>query len=244
MDEGWLTSLCYFTWLKKAHKKPIFYNYTLRSVSDKIKCSPATLLHHLNILKAHGLISTQYGNLFLKGSTALKKEHKSFLVPVMVCNNKADQITALRFVLPKRKLHIEDRVITLKKNIISFNKGEFLEPLEFARAVKWRKKYMGRGVDVETSLRDKLTLSNAQLGQLCNRSTRTAIKIQKAFNKLGLVKTQSNWELVDRGLNRRAFFIKYYQGNYRLTKAGNVFKVLPNQWILPEPNEVKYVVCN
>lgn len=243
IDEEWAYSLCYFIWLRKVHRKPIFYNYTLRKVSELIKCSPATLRHHLNILRDKGLIAIQDKHLFLKGSSALRKEHKSMLVPVLVCNNRTDQLTALRFVLPKRKLHIEDKAISLKKDIISLNNGVFLEPKEFVIAMKWRKKYMWRGVNVETSMKDKLTLSNSQLGYLCNRSQRTAIKIQKAFNTLGLVQTQKNWELVDTGFNRKAFFSKYFQGKYKLTKAGNVFRVLPNQWVLPEPpSMVQYVV--
>jgi len=231
IKEGWLLSLVYFIHLRQVHRKPVFYNYTLRKISSLIKCSPTTLGTHINILRDKGLLNIKDGHLFLTGSTALSKLYRSFLTPVSVHQSRADQTTALRFVVAKRKLHNQDKVIILKKDIIKLHQHRFTE---YAKAKSLLKAKKRLNFNVETSrIEERLVLSNANLGSLCNRSQRTGIKIQKEFNRLGFVETRRNTMILEKGHNRRSFFAKCLSSKHQLSSMGNIFVVLPNLWLIP-----------
>lgn len=182
------------------------------------------------MLMKHGLIDVRDRHLHLKGSTALLKTYRSILVPVLVRSNKAEQITALRFVEVKKNLHYQDKAIELKKDIIKLHESKFTKYKDAKRLLKAQRLM---NFNVETSeINTMLILSNKRLGQICNRSQRTGIKIQKALNDLGLVKTKRNTLLLEKGHNRRSFFSKCLNSSHQLSTQGNIFKVLPNRWTI------------
>ena len=51
-NEYWLRSLAYFVRLKSLYKNNTHYGFTLRSLAERIGCSPACLSFHLKILES------------------------------------------------------------------------------------------------------------------------------------------------------------------------------------------------
>lgn len=231
--EGWETSLFYLSQLYCIHKHPVFYNYSIRGLAMLLNCSASTLSVHIKILRQKGFISVKNGNLHLIGRKHLQGRYKQRLTKIPLYATKQDQITYFRFILAKDNLDRQQRKIQLKKNIVKMHTSQRTAHKEAKRLLKAEKTMRSKGIDVATSINENLMLTNKKLGALCSRSQRTAIKIQKQFNSLGLVKTCRNMQFVQSGLNKRAFFEKYYLGKYLLSKSGNVFVSLPNIWQLP-----------
>lgn len=226
-DENWLDSLCYFVRLKSVFTKPIFYNYSLRNLATHLSCSPTTINHHLAILEKHGLIWFANGHLFLKSGNQLKAIDKRF-VPVGVSANKAEQRTFLRFALVKRNLHSQQRAFTGKSEALQFHRMEIKSASQYKRLRKIAKVHPNKQ-QLESSTFDVLTLSNQKFGSICNRSKSTGIKVQKAFNELGLVKSISRIVKIPLGkMNRRAFFSLGLDATHFLSFKGFVYKRMPN----------------
>lgn len=91
---GWLRSLAYFVRLKSLHKTNTHYNFSLRSLSKLVGCSPACLSFHLNILDQNGLTSYTAKNITFTGLSKLQAKYgqKNVGVPV----NHKFQLDVLR----------------------------------------------------------------------------------------------------------------------------------------------------
>lgn len=225
VDEGWVFTLIYFVQLRKVHKKPIFYNYSIRRLSDALHCSVGTLHYHLKIMAQKGLIKVTDGNLILIGSRKLNNKLKSTLIPIKYSANRKDQLTLLRYSLIKNNLQHQHEAVEEKKNVINIHKKMPLKQLK-----KVLRKY-GSLQAVETSINDKLILSNRKVGFICNRSQSTGMKIQKELNRLKVVKTERNVKLCSpERYSHRAFFEMVLPSKYKLTSQGLIYVQLPNSW--------------
>lgn len=227
VEEGWINTLVYFVQLRKIHSKPLFYNYSLRKLSEPLKCSPTTLSYHLKIMAQKGLIKVTDSNLLLIGSYKLRIQYKSTLTPIKYSLNRKDQLNLIRYSLINNNLYQQNKAIQEKKNVISIHKAPKLRLLK-----KIIRKH-GSLSNVETSLNEKLILSNMTVGVICNRSQSTGLKIQKALNKLKVVKTKRNVKLCStERYNRRAFYNLCLPSKYLLSKDGYVFLSQPNEWVV------------
>lgn len=65
--EDWLRSLAYFVRLKSLYVNNTHYCFNLRSLSERLNCSPACLSYHLKILRSRGLVADHSGNLTFRG---------------------------------------------------------------------------------------------------------------------------------------------------------------------------------
>lgn len=227
IDHNWLDSLCYYVWLKKLYSKPIIYNYSLRKIGALISCSPTTVNTHIQVLKKRGLCETIGPNLLLISTTKLKVKYASPLVPVGVSKNKSDQRNLLRFVLTKNNLHNQYRSYSKKDNILKFLHGERFAYNETKKLMRQAKAYTE--IQLENSIQSDLTLSNKRLGNICNRSQSTGIKIQKSLNKLGLIRSSTRVKIIDKGHNRRSFFAQKLGSTYFLTDKGVICQRLSNK---------------
>jgi DNA-binding Lrp family transcriptional regulator len=124
----WLRSLAYFVRMKSLYKNNTHYNFTLRSLAEKIKCSPAALSKHLKDLEAKGLIEHHSGNLTFLGLNRLKKKFKCNNIGVPV--DFKNQLTILRgqiirFNLSAQKYNIRKSGIQIRtKGFIPITKTE------------------------------------------------------------------------------------------------------------------------
>ena len=238
-DEGWERSLNYFILLRKVHKKPIYYNFTLKSVGEKLEISHATVRKHLNILKEKGLVRVIGKNLCLAGTSRLLRKHKSFLVPIKLFEKKKDQFTALRFVLIKRNFKYQERGYNTGIDILKSHKGsKDLTPRQVKRLLEKEKiRNEKTKTTVEKSLRNYISLSNQKFGSLCKRGLLTGLNIQKELNRLGLIESRQHLKLyTDRKFkSRKEFFYfkefggkNYLNNSYLLNNSGYMYRQLPN----------------
>lgn len=93
-DNGWSRSLAYFIKLKSLHKTNTHYNYSLRSLSKMIDCSPACLSFHLKELNKQGVVSYTANNITFSGLKKLQTTYGSKNVGVPV--NHQYQLDILR----------------------------------------------------------------------------------------------------------------------------------------------------
>lgn len=240
--EGWERSLLFYCRLKHIHKKPIFYNYTLKSIGQTVECSPTNVKKHLDLLKTKGLVNVSGKHLCLTGATKLLNqcETKRFLVPVKYFEDKKDHLVSLRYVLIKRNFCLQAKAISSSINIINYHKG--LTKGLTARQVKAllkkeKEKEQKSGTTVEKSFRNYIMLSNKKFGSLCNRGQLTGLKIQKKLNDLGFITSTSTvrFYLGKNFKSKKDFYYYkefnpngYLNNSYLLSKKGNLYKQLPN----------------
>jgi hypothetical protein len=228
---NWLDSLCYYLWMKKLHRKPVIYNYSLRKIGATINCSPTTIKTHISILKQHGLCEISAGinstDLHLKSTNSFFAE-KQLMVPIQISYNKAEQRNLLRFATIKRNLHSQSRQFNIKNNALNYRKGLVKTYNEVKTGLRLAKLFPD-STTLENSMQNVLTLSNEKFGSLCNRSQSTGIKIQKAFNELNLIISTARVRLIDpKSHNRREFFRLELRSSHFLSKKGQVYKRLTN----------------
>lgn len=225
-DENWLDILVYFLWLKSVYKHSIFYNYSLRKVSSQIGCSPATLSHHLHILSKYGLCSVRDCHLHLISARKIVCD-KSPFVPVGMSMNKAEQRTLLRYTLINRNLFFQCKAFSKKNETLLFVKGHHFNYKDTKRIYKNLKN--ASISETENSIQDDLTLSNSKFGRLCNRSASTGIKIQRALNKIDLIRSDRRTKLIAVKQTRASFYALGLNGSYFVANNGNVYQRLTNR---------------
>lgn len=75
-----------------------FYNFSLRGLSERVKCSPACLMFHLKALQDKGIVRLHNGNITFIGLKKLgeKYGHKTVGVPIDIDNQFKNQYDILR----------------------------------------------------------------------------------------------------------------------------------------------------
>lgn len=116
-DNNWLRSLAYFVRLKSLYKNNTHYNFSLRSLSDKVKCSPGCLSFHLNELEKQGLIRHHSGNLTFSGLRSLQEKYKPATIGITVdFKNQYDIVRGqiIRFNLSAQEYRINKSGIQIQ----------------------------------------------------------------------------------------------------------------------------------
>lgn len=109
-EEDWLRSLAYFVRMKSLYVNNTHYGFTLRSLGDKLGITPATLGHHLRILKGKKIVSYHGKNLTFLGFDKLVSLYRSKSIGVPV--DHQNQLTLvrsqlIRFNLSSQKYNIK-----------------------------------------------------------------------------------------------------------------------------------------
>jgi hypothetical protein len=169
-NEGWLRSLGYFVRLKAAFKKPTFYNFSLRKASEAIKCSPATLAHHLRVLEAEGLIRYHSGNLTCMGKKELKKRFGCKKVE-RVAVSKENGFDFLRAVIIN--INLRRQAFQSRRN-----EGRTTTPSFVPRSAKI------------SYFRDYVGLSCYKIGKLISLSQSSGFRIKRKLEKIGVIKSE------------------------------------------------------
>lgn len=103
IDEDWLSSLAFYHYVQATFKRPVLYNYTVASASEKLGVSKATVHGHVRKLKEVGLAYMVGKNLNFMGTTRMRKvfaKRKKITTFIAYDNwNLRDFLDALRLVV-------------------------------------------------------------------------------------------------------------------------------------------------
>lgn len=182
--EYWERSLAYFVKLKSLYRNNTHYNFSLRSLGEKIKCSPACLSHHLKILEQKGLIKFHSKNITFIGLKKLSGIYgiNNIAVPVDFKN----QLDLLRAQIIRFNLTAQTHRI--KKSGIQQRKKGFV-PL--TRFEKMNSSYVG--------------LSAKGIGNLFGLSQASGSRIRKKLSDMGLISVNRMYSVLLKGIDKRDF---------------------------------------
>jgi len=195
-EENWLLSVSYFVRLKSVYQNNTHYNFSLRSLAKKIKCSPACLSFHLKVLEAKGLVNYHCGNVTFSGLKKMQAKFglKNMPVPVDLKHQKI----FLRSLIIKFNLTAQEYIIK-KSGIQKWQKGY----VPFTKDEKINSSYVG--------------LSGHGIGKLFNRSASTGARLRKRMKDLQIFSVTpvfsilfSNVSLLDFKNMRNEFIIPSY----------------------------------
>lgn len=166
-NEYWLRSLAYYVRLKSLYKNNTHFNFTLRSLADRVKCSPACLSFHLKELNKYGLLRYHVNNLTFVGLRKLQEIYKPASVGVPVeAKNQYDILRGqiIRFNLSAQAYNIRKSGIQKQCGNVPFSKSEKINSC-----------YVG--------------LSAEGIGNLFGLSNGSGSRIRKKLNTLRIIRS-------------------------------------------------------
>jgi hypothetical protein len=183
-DNNWLRSLAYFVRLKSLYKNNTHYNFSLRSLSDKVKCSPGCLSFHLKELEKHGLVRHMGGNLTFIGLKKLKAAKGENVIGVPIdFKNQYDLLRGqiIRLNLSAQKFNIRKSEIQLQKPRVVPNN----------RLERTNSCYIG--------------LSAYGVGNLFGLTGATGSRIRKKLKLLGQIRCYPVFSILFSGISERKY---------------------------------------
>lgn len=195
-QEGWLRSLAYFVRCKSLYQNNTHYNYSLRTLGERIKCSPACLSVHLKVLEGKGLIRFHSGNLTFLGLWKLRTKWKWATIGVPVdFKNQHD---------------------VLRCQIIRFNLNEQQHKISNNGLLNWR----GGFVPSTKAEKDESCyagLSVNRIGELIGRTRATGSRIRQKLSSLNYLSVRRVYSVLYSGVSysdyifmRNNVIIPYY----------------------------------
>ena len=162
-QEGWLRSLAYFVRCKSLYQNNTHYNFSLRTLGERIKCSPACLSVHLKVLEGKGLVRLHSGNITFSGLKKMQSRYglKNMGVPV----NWKNQHDILR------------------GQIIRFNLTAQSYNIQRSGLQKWERGFIPLTKDEKTNS-SYAGLSAKGIGKLFDRSGGSGSRIRKKLQEL------------------------------------------------------------
>ncbi len=210
----------------KAYKNRVFYNYSLRSIANKIGVTKETVRKHLPTLFKLKLITKQGSHLSIIGINKIKGKSHCVLVPCFT--NKTKQITALRWALIKKSFDRQAEAISHKSKIVTYANTN-LKPTK--KQLKYIAKNGGLTKVVNKIRKDGnqcLTLSNKSFGKLINRSKQTGQRLQKQFNQLAFIKSTYRFVTIKENAHIVDYIENYYGQGYIYTSDNRIVKQKSN----------------
>jgi hypothetical protein len=204
-NEYWMRSLAYFVRLKSLYKNNTHYRFSLRSLAEKAKCSPACLSFHLKVLEEKGLVSRHAGNITFAGLWKMQKQHRyrNIAVPVNF-KNQYDILRGqiIRFNLSSQEYNIKKSGIQLRKR---------KQGVPFSKTEMTQSSYPG--------------LSAAGIGNLFGLSTMSGSRVRQKLENLGHISCQRVYSILFKGISEKDYRFMKWGGNiplYSFWKDGRV----------------------
>lgn len=191
-NEYWLRSLAYYIRLKSLYKNNTHYGFTLRSLAEKVGCSPACLSFHLKILESKGLIRKHGGNVTFLGMNKLRSLFKYNVIGVPV--NRKHQHDILRGQLIRFNLSAQQHKI--KKSGTQMRTKGFIP---FTQTEKTNSSYVG--------------LSAAGVGNVLGLSQKSGSRIREKLNVLGQIRGKRVYSILMKNIGLRDFTIMRREGD-------------------------------
>lgn len=218
-DNTWDT-LAYWIWLKASYQKPVYYNYTYRSIGRILKISKSCAAKHIKIMLDYDWVYIENGHLFLRPFHDL---HPKEVTKIKIFERKQDQISSLKAKEITNNLDRQSRKISKKRDTIqsanSKNKPVSKKQYKEIRKVGGLKKY-------EISLNDRTTLSNKKISIIFGCCKRTASSLQVRMNKCGLIKSEACYEKINVDYNFLPINCFLYNNKYYVKRLANTITPL------------------
>jgi hypothetical protein len=194
-SHSWNT-LCYYVWLRYHYQKPIFYNYSTRTIGAILNVSPTTASKHINIMIHLGWAKVQNSHLILLSNRETVENSKNLnkkkdLVKVIMFRTKADQVTYLKNIEINNSIFQQQKKIKKKAEVV--RKGSSTNAKLSNKQLRGIAK-AGGIIELERRINNRTTLSNRKIGVIFGVSKRTASRYQVAMNKLGVMKSIPHYE--------------------------------------------------
>ena len=109
-EQNLLRELAYFVRMKSLYVNNTHYGYSLRSLGERLNCTPACLSHYIKNLKYRGLTVEHSGNMTFIGWRKLRSMYGDKFIGVPVDHeNQLNLLRAqlIRFNLSSQKYHIK-----------------------------------------------------------------------------------------------------------------------------------------
>lgn len=183
-SEDWIRSLSYFVRFKSLYQNNTHYNFTLRSLANRVGCSPACLSHHLKILGKAGIIRYHQKNLTFPGLRKLREqfEDKSIGVPV----DRENQVEILRAQLIR--LNLGNQAYRIHKAGIQKRSTDYVP---WTKTERFYSCYVG--------------LSCAGFGKILGLSTASGARIRRRLVKRGVISQKRVYSVLYNGVSLSDF---------------------------------------
>lgn len=220
-NEGWHDTLFYYVKMRAFYdKKPIFYNFTNRKTAKIIGAAPSVVCKHVKILIEKNLAHITDGHLqFYSLNKILKRtEDRQSVINLPVWTEKRKMIDELRGVLLVQRLN--NQLVSIH------NKNTIVKKMQIANAVISKKelkflKKNGGGEKVESSINNRVTLSNKAIGATFNRSQSSGKLYQKRLNEMGILRSKAKITILM--LSFHSEMLRYApSGKFFCTKNGEL----------------------
>lgn len=203
--EYWMRSLAYFVRLKSLYKNNTHYHFSLRSLAEKAKCSPACLSFHLKVLEAKGLVTYHAGNITFAGLAKMQAKHRRRNIGVPVnFKNQYDILRGqiIRFNLSAQEYNIKKSGVQIrkKKQGVPFSKTEMIDSC-----------YPG--------------LSAEGVGNLFGLSTASGSRIRGKLENFGLLSLTRVYSILFSGFKEKDYRNMKWEGiipQYSFFKQGRI----------------------
>lgn len=188
-----LDTLCF--WMLMRHRytrRHVFYNWSYRSIAEKMGVSPNTARRHVSHLIQAGMLHIEGKNLSFKGRNALLQDSET-PIPIIIGKTKQAQILYLRNAVIAYNLIQQDKAIAKKISLVERCKtshGKIAVP----QAKMISKK--GGLKKFEESVVNRLTLSNQSFGKLLDRSVSSAKRYKRSMLKKDLIGRRAKFEVI------------------------------------------------
>jgi hypothetical protein len=182
--DNWLRSLAYFVRLKSLYKNNTHYNFTLRSLAGRMRCSPAALAHHLKILKSQDLIRYHDRNLTFCGLKKLQAQYgeKNIGIPV----DRQNQLEVLRAQLIR--LNLGNQAYRIHKAGIQKRSTRYIP---WTKTERFSSCYVG--------------LSCTGFGRIFGLSPSSGARIRKRLVRRGILDQTRVYSVIIAGVGEREF---------------------------------------
>lgn len=214
-NEGWHDTLYYYIKLRATYEKPIFYNFTNRKTAKIIGVSPSVVCKHIKIILEKNLAHITDGHLqFYSLNKILKRtEDRQSVINLPVWSEKRKMIDELRGVLLVQRLN--NQLVSIH------NKNTIVKKLQIANAVISKKeikflKENGGSKKLESSINNRVTLSNKSIGETFNRSQSSGKLYQKRLNQMGILKSKAKITIIM--FNFHSEMLRYAPSKFFCTK--------------------------
>ncbi len=193
IKEKKLDSLTFWMLMRHRYTRHhIFYDWSYRSIAEKMGVSPNTARRHVSYLIKEGMLHESGKNLSFKGRNSLLQDSET-PIKVLVGKTKQEQILYLRNAIIAYNIIQQGRAIAKKIHLV----GNCKTTHGKVTASQMKKVTKSGGLKkFEESITHRTTLSNQSLGILLDRSVSSARRYKRALIEKELMERQSHFEIV------------------------------------------------
>jgi DNA-binding Lrp family transcriptional regulator len=191
LAKKWVDTMHYYSILKTTYKKPIFYNFTYRELAQKTNIHPTTLYNHIKRLKTLNIGEIKDGHLKLTGvNTINKRAKRKAVLKLTLQNTKQETKKQAQYIILCREARRQKKAFKKKSAIVQKCKNKY------GKLTRGERKFLKKTSvsQIEKTIQERYTLSNAKLASMLNVSSRTAQRYKKELSKIGFISQYSHFQ--------------------------------------------------